>query len=229
MRKTLSLVSLFLSLCVVAPLAAQGEAAPDYTKIRQITTDSKDPSYYPVLMQKFIDCDTTLTLEDYRNLYYGFALREDYIPYQRENKEILAIRRKLIADTCNVDLCPKAIKISKEALSDNPFDLIALSIIPVCYLQIGDTTNYHLWNDKLHGILDAINSSGNGESAETAIHVINIQHEYEIFNRLNLELDQVEVVNAQTEFIRAKENTDSIKGVYFNFGVCSNLYRKKYK
>ena len=102
-------------------------------------------------------------------------------------------------------------------------------MLPICYLQLGDSTQYRNWDYKLHGILDAIQSSGDGETAETAYHVINIQHEYEIFNRLGLDLEQVEVVNPQTDFIRAKTNQENIKGVYFNFGACSNIYREKYK
>ena len=119
--------------------------------------------------------------------------------------------------------------IAKEIMLNNPFDLISLSILPICYLQLGDSTQYRNWDYKLHGILDAIQSSGDGETAETAYHVINIQHEYEIFNRLGLDLEQVEVVNPQTDFIRAKTNQENIKGVYFNFGACSNIYREKYK
>ena len=229
MQTRYSLISLILSTACLFSLNAQDANVPDYNQIKRIITDSNSNSYYPTLLSRFNECDTTLTLEDYRTLYYGFALREDYIPYQREDSTVLEVRRKLIDNNIDADYCPQAIQIAQEALNSNPFDLIALSIIPICYLQTGDSTNYKLWDNKLHGILDAINSSGDGETAETAIHIINIEHEYEVFNRLRLELDQVEKINNQTEFIRAKDNPDNIKGLYFNFSACSKVYSIKYR
>lgn len=230
MRKTFLLCCLSAFLCGTGLLQAKPTPtdAPDYAQIKEQINNSKSDSYYPKLMERFVNCDTTLIIEDYRKLYYGFALREDYVPYQKENQELLDIRHKLIESEASTEICNDAIKIAQEALLDNPFNLTSLSIIPICYMQLGDSVNYKLWDNKLHGILEAIFSSGDGESAQTAIHVISIEHEYEIFNRLGYELDQVEVVNNQTDFIRVKENPENIKGVYFNFGVCNKVYSEKY-
>ncbi len=224
--------------CSFGSLFAQQEAdstecsmaeAPDYQQIRQQTSSSRSTSFYPRLLERFQQCDTTLTLEDYRNLYFGFVLQEDFIPYQKENPSALEARAQLAQSRAAADDCPAALTKAQEALLDNPFDLPALSVVPICYYQMGDTTNYLLWNQKLHGILDAIGSSGDGETPESAYHVINIEHEYEILNRLGFELDQVEVVNKQTDFIRIKNNNDSVPGIYFNFSACSEVFNQKYK
>ena len=229
MRKTFLFCCLSALLCGFSSLQAKPTDAPDYAQIKEQINNSKSESYYPKLMERFVNCDTTLIIEDYRKLYYGFALREDYIPYQEANQTLLDIRRKLIESDASSDVCTSAIQIAKEALLDNPFNLTSLSIIPICYMQLGDSVNYKLWDNKLHGILEAIYSSGDGETPQTAIHVISIDHEYEIFNRLGYELDQVEVVNNQTDFIRIKENPENLKGVYFNFGACNKVYSEKYK
>lgn len=230
MRKIFVLAFLTMFLGNLIPLYAQEMEAPNYESIRKITCNSKSPSYYPLLMHRFVECDTTLTLEDYRCLYYGFTLREDYIPYQGENAAVAAARKQLGETGANPDFCPEAIKIAEKALQDNPFDLIALSIIPICYLQIGDSEKFHIWDIKLHGILDAIGSSGDGETAESAFHVINVEHEYEILNRLGLELDHIEATqNKQTDFMCVKENADNIKGRYFNYSACGDSYRVRYK
>lgn len=205
-------------------------AAPDYLQIRQQTSNSRSISFYPSLMDRYLQCDSTLTLEDYRNLYFGFTLQEDYVPYQKAHPSSIEARAQLAKSGASPDDCPSALAKAQEALLDNPFDLPALSVIPICYYQMGDTCNYRMWDTKLHGVLDAIGSSGDGETAETAFHVINVEHEYEILNRLGLELDQVEVVNKQTDFIRVKiNNNDSIPGIYFNYGACSKVYDQKYK
>ena len=228
MRKTIIFPLLALLTAGLA-LHAQDVAAPDYAAIRQQITDSNSQFHYPKLMERFEQCDTTLVLEEYRALYYRFPLSADFIPYHGENKKLLEIRKKILKSDYDTDTCDKIIRVAKEALLDNPFDLTALSIIPICYQLMDSTDVARVWEIKVQGIVDAICSSGDGETAETAYHVINIQHEYEIFNRLGLELEQVEVINPQTDFIRAKTNQENIKGVYFNFGACSNIYREKYK
>lgn len=222
--------SICLAIIAGCQLFAQEYEAPDYAAIRKQTFNSKSPTYYPSLMQRFVDCDSTLTLDDYRCLYYGFPLREDFIPYQNINSSVIEARKKLTESGASAEVCSEAIKVAEAALLDNPFDLIALSIIPICYQQLGDSERSSLWNLKLQGILSAISSSGDGETAETAIHVINIEHEYEILNRLGLELDQIEATKTkQTDFMRVRENTDSIKGRYFNYSICGDAYRKRYK
>jgi hypothetical protein len=221
-------LSLGLAACTII-LSAQQTDAPDYNALQKAISDSKSDLFYPSLYQRFVEGDTTLTLSDFRALYYGFSLREDFVPYQEEDANLLQARKRLLQEELSEESCTAAIEVAQKALLNNPFDLISLSMLPICYLQLGDSTQYRNWDYKLHGILDAIQSSGDGETAETAYHVINIQHEYEIFNRLGLDLEQVEVVNPQTDFIRAKTNQENIKGVYFNFGACSNIYREKYK
>lgn len=210
-------------------LAQQESEAPDYQQIRQQTSSSRSTSFYPLLMERYQQCDSTMTLEDYRNLYFGFTLQEDFVPYQKENPSTLEARTLLVKSKASADVCPEALAKAKQALLDNPFDLPALSVIPICYNQMGDMDNFHIWDQKLHGILEAIGSSGDGETPESAFHVINIEHEYEILNRLGLELDQIEVVNKEIDFIRVKNNNDTIPGIYFNFGACSRVFNQKYK
>lgn len=228
MRKLITLACLAVSLANV-PLPAQDADAPNYEQIRQQINDISSPYYYPSLMMRFVQCDTLLTIDDYRMLYYGFPLREDYIPYQEDNQALLDSRRCLLRPDCTSDSCAKVIRVAQRALANNPFDLTALTLIPLCYQLMDSTDAYHLWDIKLHGILDAIYSSGDGETPQTAYHVIDIEHEYEILNRRHLELDQVKVEKMPIDLVTVRENPDSITGIYFNFGACKEVYERKYK
>lgn len=219
----------FMSWAFFTEASAQEVMPPNYDEIKQQITNVKSSSYYPILMDRYQQCDSTLSLEDYRNLYFGYVLLEDFIPYQEEDKALLEARKDFVKDGANAEACPSMLELAQKALANNPFDIPALAIIPICYYQMGDSTNFHLWDIKLHGVLDAISSSGDGETVQTALHVTNIEHEYELLNRLGWELDQIEVVDNQTDFLRVKENSDSIPGIYFNFGACGNVYREKYK
>ena len=223
------LISFVLMLVAVIRLSAQEIDVPNYQLIRQQTTNSKLPSYYPRLMERYVQSDSTLSLEDYRCLYYGFTLREDFVPYQMEKQQLFEMRRKLIESKGKLEVCADAIRTAKSILNDNPFDIPALSVISIAYLQMGDSLNYRLWDVKQQGLLDAISSSGDGETPESAFHVISVEHEYEILNRLGLELENDSIVSPKVEYLRVKPNAESIEGLYFNFDACVSIYRKKYE
>ncbi len=213
----------------VFSLFAQEVEAPNYQLIRMVTTNSKSPSFYPKLMERYVKSDSTLTLEDYRNLYYGFSLREDFVPYQMEKEQLFEIRQKLATSGGDPKLCPEAIRIAQTMLDDNPFDIPALAVMSVSYLQLGDTVNYRLWSIKQQGLLDAISSSGDGETPESAIHVISVEHEYEVLSRMGLEAIKDSTINNKIEYLQVKENTENLHGLYFNFEAAASVYRKKYE
>lgn len=210
-------------------LQAQEVEAPNYQLIRQVTSNSKSPSYYPKLMERYVLSDSTLSLEDYRNLYYGFTLREDFVPYQMEKKQLFDVRKKLALNGGNAQYCPEAIETAQQVLEDNPFDIPALSILSIAYLQLGDSINFRLWDMKQQGLLDAISSSGDGETPESAFHVISIEHEYEILSRMGLEVTSDSIVSSEVEYLKVKENAENIEGLYFNFDAAAQVYRKKYE
>lgn len=227
MKRLLLIFSLFL--LFASSIKAQEVEAPDYKAIRATILNQKSPNYYPSLMRRYMANDTTLTLEQVRNLYYGFALQEDFVPYQVEKQELYDIRRSLLKNGGNPRHCPEAIRIAQETLDDNPFDLLAISTISFAYLQLQDSVSYKLWNEKQMSLLDAIVSSGDGESPETAFHVINIEHEYEVLNRLGLQLVTDSLCNDKVEYLKVKENAEDIPGLFFNFGACRSAYKKRYE
>ena len=223
---------LFLSILLIEScisLKAQEIEEPDYQKIRQAISNSRSANYYPALMRRYCDNDTTLTLEQYRNLYFGYTLQEDFVPYKEQKKQTLDARRKFIANKGQSTLAPEMIRIAQAALDDNPFDIPAINIIAVSYLQIGDTLQYRVWDMKQKGILDAILSSGDGEEPESAFHVIDLEHEYEVLQRLGVTVESYNIINDKIEYLKVKENAENETGFYFNFGACRDIYKKKYE
>ena len=208
---------------------AQEVSAPDYRTIRQAIQNSKGPHYYPQLMRRYLQNDTTLTIEQYRNLYYGFTLQEDYVPYQRPHKDLYQIRQRIVDTNGDMKTCRDAIKIAQAAIDDNPFDLLAISTMTFSFRQLKDTVSFSRWNDKQTSLLDAIISSGDGEDELSPIHVINLEHEYEVLNRLGLEIEADSLCNDHVEYLKVKPNAEEIPGIYFDFGTCRQAYRKKYE
>ncbi len=85
------LLSLFAILFNVdaAPAAPKDKNArkivvekPDFAKISEITRDPKSEFYFPTLMKNFNRNDTSMSKEQYRNLYLGYLFQEDYDPYR---------------------------------------------------------------------------------------------------------------------------------------------------
>lgn len=227
MRK--KILFLLLSILSMASVYAQEMDAPDYKLIRTQIQNAKGPNYYPTLMRRYMANDTTLSMEQYRALYYGFSLQEDYVPYMMEKKQLFEIRKSLNNSKGSPKLCPEAIQVSQAVLDDNPFDLLAISTISFAYLQLRDTVSYQLWNAKQNALLDAIISSGDGETQETAIHVIDIEHEYEVLSRMGLKVDKDSLCNNKIEYLRVKDNAEDIPGLYFDFSACRSAYKRRYE
>ncbi len=226
-------------------LSAQGQeiAPPDYGEIKLAVFESKSENHYPKLLKRYCDNDSTLTLQQMRYLYYGYTLQEDFIPYQQTDHGLYETRQKLTRKNIDTQTCHVAIEQAQKVLDNNPFDIPAISTIAIGYLQLGDTIHYTLWNNRLQGIFDAILSTGDGETPETAFHVINIEHEYEIINRLGqtivsdstcsdeieyLKIQQIAPIETESQDQSGNKASDQVDGYYFNFGACLKTYMKKY-
>lgn len=221
---------ILLLVAFIAVLAqAQEVSAPDYREIRQSIQNSKSQFYYPHLMRRYLQNDTTLTLQHYRALYYGYTLQEDYVPYQRVHADLYDIRRRIVETKGDTKVCAEAVKVSQAAFDDNPFDLLAISTMAYSFMQLHDTVSYNLWNDKQNCLLDAILSSGDGDEEASAFHVTNLEHEYEVLNRLGLQIDQDSLCNDRVEYLKVLPNAEEIPGLYFNFGACRQAYAKRYE
>lgn len=77
----------------VAPIAAPAAARPaqskkikvekpDFKKIERETQNPHSEWYYPKLIEHYQRNDTSMTHEQYRNLYLGYFFQEDYDPYR---------------------------------------------------------------------------------------------------------------------------------------------------
>src|SRR5690606_37489527 len=54
---------------------------PDYIEIEKLTKDKTSAFHYEGMYKRYADNDATLTLRDYRMLYYGYFFRPEYTPF----------------------------------------------------------------------------------------------------------------------------------------------------
>ncbi|MDE6811882.1 MAG: DUF4919 domain-containing protein [Muribaculaceae bacterium] len=94
---------------------------PDFDKISRQTLDPRNEFYFPKLMKLYNRNDTSMTQEQYRNLYLGYLFQEDYDPYRTSpynavSDSILQIvneqKSRLTAVTDSLNKLVKANRIS---------------------------------------------------------------------------------------------------------------------
>lgn len=94
---------------------------PDFDKISRVTRDPKSEFYFPTLMKVYNRNDTSMSKEQYRNLYLGYLFQEDYDPYRTSpyNAQsdslvdiVTATKARLTATTDSLNKLIKENKIS---------------------------------------------------------------------------------------------------------------------
>ena len=50
---------------------------PDIEAVRQAVQNPESPCFYPRLIARYMQRDTTLTTEEYRCLYLGYSFQDD--------------------------------------------------------------------------------------------------------------------------------------------------------
>lgn len=204
---------------------------PDYKAIKKLTTDKNSPYYYDKLFAMYQRNDTTLTLKDYRMLYYGYYFQKSYKPYTNtDNRSYQKLSH--IYDKKNIskrDLT-RVIKLALEYLETNPFDARKLFDVYTAYELLGDTVSGQPYLNKAMSIGKAIISTGDGLTKETAYHVLHISNEYFIILALGYEEDGDRMLTEEwCDYLSLKENDNQVKGLYFDVTAMRIAYMRLYK
>lgn len=146
--------------------------------IKSEISKKRKTTYYPALLERYHAFDTTLTLEEWRLLYYGFALSPDYNGYDDQKKKEIAgfIQNKDYNSA--ILTCDTVFKKVPLSLVANYYKSVAM------YLKDTASTDGFKYRERYYQLLGAIYSSGNGVNCETGFKVLYIPDEYEIVYRL---------------------------------------------
>ena len=91
MKKIIPLLTVLLCSIGISAATAPAKAKkdrkitvekPDFDRIARNTLDPKSEFYFPKLMKIYNRNDTSMTQEQYKNLYLGYIFQEDYDPYR---------------------------------------------------------------------------------------------------------------------------------------------------
>ena len=206
--------------------------APDYKRIKKEINTKGSEFYYPELLRRFEEADTTLTVEQLHYFYYGTATRSDYTPYKTSNYD--ALHKALEKENPEKEDWENAAKAIDEQLKTDPTNIR-------CHLY------KHIVYDNLYGpdsektfdaykqvvmLLSAVTSTGDGRSKETAFHVICVADEYGIMDVLGLSPKMQSLVHGDHgqsyDVMELEENEYGLESMYFNITVSMQALDKMF-
>jgi len=201
---------------------------PDFQEIEQKIKQKDSKFYYPKLIEKYYQSDSLLSLEEKRVLYYGFIYSPKYSPYgSREfTDKITAILKN---NHITEDDYKKLIEYSDILLEENPFNINAINYKLYAYKQLQNSSDAMKASLKLQIINDAILSSGEGLTKETAYVVINPNHEYSFLHLLGFTFGGIKNPVEQYDYLSLKENEQKIEGLYFDASASANYMTNLFK
>jgi hypothetical protein len=197
-----------------------------FKKLRKEIQKKKSPFYYPDLYQRYIDLDTSLTTEEFRYLYYGYTYQDEYSPYGipelRDSLVSYLGRDELLRPEYEV-----AARIGRELLTGNPFRLRETFIVAVAYEMAGDAKMSSIYFSYYEKQVDAIMTTGDGLSTNTAFVVIYVQDEYEMMEVLGFKFGGEQyLLNGDFDMLELEANPYGIDALYFDV---SRLFAVEFK
>jgi len=214
-----------LSLFILSSIQAQSWdfTAPDYAAIEEACSDEEGDFFYPSLIRRFINADTTLSLEELRHVYYGYTFTSQYSPYgdsdYKDSIQIVLNGDSLsFTDTNNYH---RLSAYCDSALQDFPFDISAMSYKLWALENISKSGYYEtLWRH--NAIVEVLISSGDGVAPETAFYVIKTSHEYYLLNVFDFDFGGQQSLIGECDKLKLAENEFDLEELYFNVSPCLN-------
>ena len=151
---------------------------PDYEKIKRNIENRNSNFYYSKLWNRYQQGDSTMTSEECHHLYYGYVFNKNYTPYKylRMTKSTEDLLKKEETTTAEWE---EIAALLKESIRVEPFNCIYLYELAVAYIKLNKLDEARKSANKGQCVLNALYTTGDGLSRETAIHVISVSNEYD--------------------------------------------------
>ncbi len=199
---------------------------PDFTSIENQIKDKESLFYYPELYKRYQAGDTTLTMREYRLLYYGFFFQEQYSVFNnRDSAE--TVQTILEKETPTKQDWYTLIRVEKKYLDKAPFDMRDLHLVYIAYMELKDSATAGIYHDKILKIARTIMSTGDGKSEASAFYVISVAHEYDLISILGFEhTGDQKLTASRCDYIGLQANDYKVDGLYFDVKQLFREYAK---
>jgi len=198
--------------------------APPYARIHELIDDSGSEFYYPSLVKRFAQADTTMSFDQLYCFYYGSVFQKWYSPYDHSDEEEDALEL-LNQDQLSKKDAKKVIKWMNKAIKEVPthLRLYLYRWVAEGVLYGRDSKQAQDDSFRYSVLLDMISASGDGTSEESAFYVTMTQHSYELMNAYGFTpLNQsLQVYKGQSyDVFSVEDNEYGIDQLFFNVNPC---------
>ena len=216
---------ILILLLALLPIASMAQRVPDNEEILSRTIDRSTPYYYPRLMERYIHGDTTLTLDEYHYLYYGFAFADNYRPLESDPARIDVLEVFATTETPDSTQLLRVVESAERLMHSDPFSPQNLNILTFAYGKLGNRHMERVCYDRFTKVMQTIESSGTGRREESPWHVLTFQHAADFTAWRGGEINNRQVRSRSVEYIQLRvKDTDGNRGYFFDF---SRVYLKR--
>lgn len=231
MNKFLSILLVVIGITFVFPVQAQPKF--DLQDIGRVVSDSASPYFHPKLLARYFANDLTLSLEEYRYLYYGSMFQAAYTPF-KDPYAITGDSEREFFKNVSRKKYKKAIEWGEQAFRADPLDLRLIKHMADLLTKVGRTAEANVWENRFNRFSEVIAGSGDGKSLETGYVTATVRDEF-IFLHDYLRLhalpmlsyrDPLNQYGKKTMYIGVSDlNSNGAEGVFFNIEFMSYLNR----
>ena len=189
-----------------------------YSEIEANVLTPNSQYYYPVLYARYEKNDTTLTIADYRNLYYGYMYQQEYQPHTESG--YVDSLSNLISRSGGVfkqESSDKALEYITHILDNRPFSLKFLNMMVYISEMKGNIETSKAYSYKFSMLMSTIFSSGTGKVKEKPWRVLYRSDAQSVLLFLGAKVTRRVYVTAQCEYYHIRERQGDAKGYYFDF------------
>lgn len=201
---------------------------PDYDKIEKNIKEKDSNLFYELLMKRYKEADSTMTLKEKRHLYYGYQFDEKYSPYSRSDfsDSLRVVLNKKSLDSLDFT---NIVTFTNKILEENPFDLRAINYQLFALEKKSDTASFNKKVIQLYIIVDSLLSSGTGKSKEDSFYVLFTSHEYDLLSILGFKFGGSQSLIEHYDYLTLEKNEANIEGLYFDVSPCLASMSKMFK
>lgn len=195
------------ALCFSQISFAQDQINVNFDEIKLKIENINSESYYPKLLKRFNEFDSTLTFEDSMLIYYGFSFQTDYLKNKPKEEQLEVLANNQEFEKLRIE-CQKI-------LDQNPVSLAANNKMGYALFKLGKAeSEWKKYQNRYRDFRKVIVFSGNGLSCESAFKVIYVSDEYNIIydyfeiskiNKQSLSGLCDKFINEASEFYKSEE------------------------
>lgn len=203
---------------------------PNYKNIAKAVSDPTGDFYYPMLMDRFVKGDSTLTFEQCHYLYYGSVFQKNYDPYQDSDNSVRVLMNEISGCTGSPAevraLNQKALVMAREWAEKSPFSVDALVACLTLASRLENDTVLARYQYRVMQVLAPIMRSGDGKTMKKAMHVLYVSNEYSILQLYQLFPREQKLIHkgraSYDEMVAQSSFSDESVKWYFNVTKCTN-------